>query len=169
MGNSSFLSVLNRDLTDSEKRYFRRWISQGLSLELIIGAYEMTVIRTDSVSFAYMNALLQNWHSQGMRTMEEVRSGKGTGPKESDKIAVKWAEVRKELFSPDELVMADCLIELRQLYDGIMVLQEKLAGQHHDAEIGCLDYKVVKALAATYELQDYLASRIALFDDLQEE
>ena len=46
-------------------------------------------------------------------------------------------------------------------YDIIMALQEELAEQHHDAEIGCLDYKVVKALAATYELQDYLASRIA--------
>ena len=46
-------------------------------------------------------------------------------------------------------------------YDFIMTLQEELAAQHHDAEIGCLDYKVVKALAATYELQDYLANRIA--------
>ena len=46
-------------------------------------------------------------------------------------------------------------------YDFIMALQEELAAQHHDAEIGCLDYKVVKALAATYELQDYLANRIA--------
>ena len=45
-------------------------------------------------------------------------------------------------------------------YDIIMALQEELAEQHHDAEIGCLDYKVVKALAATYELQDYLAGRI---------
>ena len=45
-------------------------------------------------------------------------------------------------------------------YDVIISLQEELAEQHHDAEIGCLDYKVVKALAATYELQDYLAGRI---------
>lgn len=28
-------------------------------------------------------------------------------------------------------------------------------------EIGCPDYKAVKALAAAYELQDYLANRIA--------
>lgn len=51
--------------------------------------------------------------------------------------------------------------DYRSGYDFIMALQEELAAQHHDAEIGCLDYKVVKALAATYELQDYLANRIA--------
>ena len=47
-------------------------------------------------------------------------------------------------------------------YDFITDLQQELAGQHHDAEIGCLDYRVVKALAATYELQEYLANRIAM-------
>ena len=46
-------------------------------------------------------------------------------------------------------------------YDFILALQEELAAHHHDAEIGCLDYKAVKALAATYELQDYLANKIA--------
>ena len=53
-------------------------------------------------------------------------------------------------------------IDYDAAYDFIMALQEELAAQHHDAEIGCLDYKVVKALAATYELQDYLANRIAI-------
>lgn len=50
------------------------------------------------------------------------------------------------------------------LYDsGELRLQKahELSTQHYDAEIGCLDYKVIKALAATYELQDYLANRIA--------
>ncbi len=54
------------------------------------------------------------------------------------------------------------IIDYRGGYDFIMSLQEELAAQHHDTEIGCLDYRVVKALAATYELQDYLANRVAL-------
>lgn len=53
------------------------------------------------------------------------------------------------------------VVDYRAGYDFIISLQNELAGQHHDAEIGCLDYKVVKALAATYELQGYLANRIA--------
>lgn len=57
--------------------------------------------------------------------------------------------------------MEPFVVDYRVGYDFIMALQEELAKQHHDAEIGCLDYKVVKALAATYELQDYLANRIA--------
>lgn len=51
--------------------------------------------------------------------------------------------------------------DYRTAYDLIMNLQGELEAQHHDAEIGCLDYKAVKALAATYELQDYLVNRIA--------
>ena len=57
--------------------------------------------------------------------------------------------------------MEPIIIDYCAGYDFITALQGKLAAQHHDAEIGCLDYKVVKALAATYELQDYLANRIA--------
>ena len=52
-------------------------------------------------------------------------------------------------------------VDYRAAYELILALQEELAAQHHDAEIGCLDYKVVKALGATYELQDYLANRMA--------
>ena len=51
--------------------------------------------------------------------------------------------------------------DYRAGYDFIAALQEELVAQHHDAEIGCIDYKIVKALSATYELQDYLARRIA--------
>ena len=52
-------------------------------------------------------------------------------------------------------------MNLNDLYDAILELQHELSAQHHDAEIGCLDYRVIKALSATYELQDYLANRIA--------
>lgn len=53
-------------------------------------------------------------------------------------------------------------MDFAQLYDAIAELQEHLAGQHHDQEVGCLDYRVIKALAATYELQDYLVMRLAV-------
>ena len=53
-------------------------------------------------------------------------------------------------------------MDFAQLYDAIAELQEHLAGQHHDQEVGCLDDRVIKALAATYELQDYLVMRLAV-------
>lgn len=46
-------------------------------------------------------------------------------------------------------------IDYREGYDFIMALQQELGTGDRE------DYRVVKALAATYELQDYLANRIA--------
>lgn len=46
-------------------------------------------------------------------------------------------------------------IDYRAGYDFILELQAELM------ESGLSDYRVVKALAAAYELQDYLANRIA--------
>ena len=57
--------------------------------------------------------------------------------------------------------MEPFVIDYRAGYDFIMHLQKELEAKHHDADFGWLDYKAVKALAATYELQDYLANRIA--------
>lgn len=57
--------------------------------------------------------------------------------------------------------MEPFVVDYRAGYDFIMALQKELTAKQHDAEVGCLDYKAVKALAATYELQDYLANRIA--------
>ena len=57
--------------------------------------------------------------------------------------------------------MEPFVVDYRAGYDFIMALQQELEAKHHDADFGWLDYKAVKALAATYELQDYLANRIA--------
>lgn len=161
MAGDSFLRILNGELTDFEKKYFRRWHSLGLSAELVYGAYELTILRCGKWSIAYMDQILQHWHENGMRTLDEVSQGKGSGPKMSDQIAIRWAEIRKELAPPAQLAQLDRLLDMHRLYKGILALQEELQAQHHDAEIGCLDYKVIKALGATYELQDYLAGRIA--------
>ena len=46
-------------------------------------------------------------------------------------------------------------IDYRAGYDFIMTLQAELAQSELE------DFRIVKALAATYELQEYLANRIA--------
>lgn len=56
-------------------------------------------------------------------------------------------------------------MDYRAAYDLIMELQATLSADHDDPLLGGPDYLKVKALAATYELQGYLASRIA--DDLK--
>ena len=46
-------------------------------------AYERTCLNTGGLNWAYMNKILQRWHSQGLHSAEEVRSGdqKGGVPK----------------------------------------------------------------------------------------
>ena len=38
-------------------------------------AYERTCLNTGGLNWAYMNKILQRWHTQGFRTAEDVRSG----------------------------------------------------------------------------------------------
>ena len=49
-------------------------------------------------------------------------------------------------------------MELRELYAAIAKLEESL---RNEMPIGFVDYRQIKALAATIELQEYLANRIA--------
>lgn len=58
---------------------------------------------------------------------------------------------------------------LNLFFDAVMELEAELE-QNHDSEIlpGVTDYKKVKALAACYELHDFLAERIAAAIDAGE-
>lgn len=49
-----------------------------------------------------------------------------------------------------------------EAYSYVMMVQNELTPDLSDGDVpGLLDYKKVKALAATYILQDYLAGKIA--------
>ena len=53
-------------------------------------------------------------------------------------------------------------MDLRAMYDAIIELQHDLRFEIQSYTLlSEADYRKVKALAATYELQDYLANRIA--------
>jgi DNA replication protein DnaD len=54
----------------------------GMDEEAISMAYERTCLNTGGLNWAYMNKILQRWHSQGLHTAEEIRTGDqkpGTG------------------------------------------------------------------------------------------
>lgn len=53
------------------------------------------------------------------------------------------------------------MMNYKAAYDIIMELQAELIKDHDDPLLGCPDYLKVKALAATYELQEYLSNAIA--------
>lgn len=71
----NLLQIRGRSLTAAEEKYAQSWLDMELSEELISMAYERTCLNTGGLNWAYMNKILQRWHSQGLRTAEDVRSG----------------------------------------------------------------------------------------------
>ena len=77
------LQIHGRHLTAAEERYANAWVDMGMEEDAIALAYERTCLNTGGLNWAYMNKILQRWHSQGMHNAEEVRSGdqRGAVPK----------------------------------------------------------------------------------------
>ena len=76
------LQIYGRNLTAAETRYANAWLDMGMDEEAISMAYERTCLNTGGLTWAYMNKILQRWHSQGLHTAEEIRTGDqkpGTG------------------------------------------------------------------------------------------
>ena len=69
------LQIYGRNLTAAEERYANAWLDMGMEEETIAMAYERTCLNTGGLNWAYMNKILQRWHSQGLHTAEEVRTG----------------------------------------------------------------------------------------------
>lgn len=66
------LGIGEREFTKTEKGYIEKWISLKTSYELLSKAYDITVEKTGKLSYAYMAKILDNWHSSGIKTAEDV-------------------------------------------------------------------------------------------------
>ena len=73
------LQIYGRNLTAAEERYADSWLDMGMEDEAIAMAYERTCLNTGGLNWAYMNKILQRWHSQGLHTAEEIRTGDQRG------------------------------------------------------------------------------------------
>ena len=69
------LQIYGRNLTAAEERYADSWLDMGMEEEVLAMAYERTCLNTGGLNWAYMNKILQRWHSQGLHTAEEIRTG----------------------------------------------------------------------------------------------
>ncbi len=69
------LQIHGRALTPAEERYAAGWLEMGISNELIAAAYEKTCLNTGRLNWAYMNKILTSWHTSGLKTLEDVKSG----------------------------------------------------------------------------------------------
>lgn len=63
-----------RALTPKEKRCFSAWLYEyGYDMEIIRMAYDVTVDAKGSPNISYMNSVLANWNSSGLRTPEDIQ------------------------------------------------------------------------------------------------
>ena len=69
------MSLGDRELTKKETALFRKWLYEWeMSFEVIEKSYEITIDGTKDhkLSYEYMNKVLENWHSSGVKTLGEA-------------------------------------------------------------------------------------------------
>ncbi len=69
------LQIRGRSLTGAEERYAASWLDMGFEDGAIAEAYERTCLNTGGMNWAYMNKILQRWHSSGLHTADAVKNG----------------------------------------------------------------------------------------------
>ena len=67
------LGIGEREFTKSEKNYIDKWIGLKTPYELLSKSYEITVDKCGGkFSYPYMAKILDNWHTNGIKTAEDV-------------------------------------------------------------------------------------------------
>ena len=68
----ALFGMKSRALSTKEKRMLQAWCDYGYGIEIVRRAYDITINATNEPSVAYANAILERWHSEGVKTVEEV-------------------------------------------------------------------------------------------------
>ncbi len=69
------LGIYDRALTKSETDAINDWLDKGFGPDAIALAFDRTVAGTGGFKLAYMNKIIQNWHSKGLHTPAEIEVG----------------------------------------------------------------------------------------------
>ncbi len=87
------LGIYGRNLSPSEKGYFKKWTEDfGYSVTIITEAYDIAVLNTKSGDLRYMDKILTDWHEAGCRTVSEC---KARSEAEGAKLSAEKAAKRK--------------------------------------------------------------------------
>lgn len=69
------IGVRGRGPVDKEREYLSTWLDWGFPDEVIVMAYEKTLLKKQAMSWPYMNSILKSWHAKGLHTAQEVKAG----------------------------------------------------------------------------------------------
>lgn len=69
--------IQNPRPTSSQSAYLRTWsVELKFNVEMIYLAYEEMLNHSTKISFPYMNKILMNWHSKGIKTPDDIEKEK---------------------------------------------------------------------------------------------
>lgn len=84
----NMFGIGDRAFTKKETASVFKWIGEwNLPLDMIEEAYEITVAKTSKASIHYADAILENWHTQGYKTLDEVKAALEAYKKNKDASA----------------------------------------------------------------------------------
>ena len=98
------MKIVDRDFTDTERRYVEQWLNWGFSPDAIALAYDKTVTNTRKFSPAYMNKILMSWNEKGLHSLAEIqekdqfarsRSSSGSEPRPAESLGSLWDKVNQ--------------------------------------------------------------------------
>ncbi|MBP3442922.1 MAG: DnaD domain protein [Clostridia bacterium] len=74
---AAMAGIQNPRPTASQSAYLKTWsVEMKFNAEMIYLAYEEMLDHSGKISFAYMNKVLSNWHSKGLKTPADVEKDK---------------------------------------------------------------------------------------------
>ncbi len=69
--------IQNPRPSSSQSAYLRTWsVEMKFNVEMIYLAYEEMLNHSSRISFPYMNKILANWHSKGIKTPDDIEKEK---------------------------------------------------------------------------------------------
>lgn len=77
----------SRSLTAKEQKLIASWAGFGYGEDVIRRAYEITVDTIHEPSMQYANAILDRWHANGLKTLEEIEAALENERREKEKAA----------------------------------------------------------------------------------
>lgn len=76
----ALLGLEGRKPSPGEERYLAAWSEMNFDSDVILRAYDRTVLRCKELRWPYMNKILESWHKKGLHTLAQVEAGDRPAP-----------------------------------------------------------------------------------------
>ena len=90
-----FTGISAPNPTPKQTEYFMSWDKMGLSVEMMVLAYNETIDRKGKINFNYTNKILENWHENGYKTPEDVKNAREAYKKQKQGTSERSYDINK--------------------------------------------------------------------------